>query len=126
MTIESKDLLVAIKAFSRGEKLPLDASEIHDSLEQAQTYAQSPTAYAGQTIKVLQNGKYETYVLNPSGDSLALEKVGVDASAVKNYVQIVENLQKQGKSKVLSIFKAQLVLFGMALISKQFLQTYSL
>lgn len=68
MTIESKDLLVAIKAFSRGEKLPLDASEIHDSLEQAQAYAQSPTAYAGQTIKVLQNGKYETYVLNPSGD----------------------------------------------------------
>ena len=40
MTIESKDLLVAIKAFSRGEKLPLDASEIHDSLEQAQAYAQ--------------------------------------------------------------------------------------
>ena len=31
MTIESKDLLVAIKAFARGEKLPLDASEIHDS-----------------------------------------------------------------------------------------------
>lgn len=99
MTIESKDLLVAIKAFSRGEKLPLDASEIHDSLEQAQTYAQSPTAYAGQTIKVLQNGKYETYVLNPSGDSLALEKVGVDASAVKNYVQIVENLPEAGQEQ---------------------------
>ncbi len=99
MTIESKDLLVAIKAFSRGEKLPLDASEIHDSLEQAQTYAQSPTAYAGQTIKVLQNGKYETYVLNPSGDSLVLEKVGVDASAVKNYVQIVENLPEAGQEQ---------------------------
>lgn len=99
MTIESKDLLVAIKAFSRGEKLPLDASEIHDSLEQAQTYAQSPTAYAGQTIKVLQNGKYETYVLNPSGDSLVLEKVGIDASAVKNYVQIVENLPEAGQEQ---------------------------
>lgn len=99
MTIESKDLLVAIKAFSRGEKLPLDASEIHDSLEQAQTYAQSPTAYAGQTIKVLQNGKYETYVLNPSGDNLVLEKVGVDASAVKNYIQVVENLPEAGQEQ---------------------------
>ena len=99
MTIESKDLLVAIKAFSRGEKLPLDASEIHDSLEQAQTYAKSPTAYAGQTIKVLQNGKYETYVLNPSGDSLVLEKVGVDASAVKNYVQVVESLPEVGQEQ---------------------------
>lgn len=99
MTIESKDLLVAIKAFSRGEKLPLDASEVHDSLEQAQTYAQSPTAYAGQTIKVLQNGKYETYVLNPSGDSLVLEKVGLDTSAVKNYVQIVESLPEVGQEQ---------------------------
>lgn len=99
MTIESKDLLVAIKAFSRGEKLPLDASEIHDSLEQAQTYAKSPTAYAGQTIKVFQNGKYETYVLNPSGDSLVLEKVGVDASAVKNYVQVVESLPEVGQEQ---------------------------
>lgn len=99
MTIESKDLLVAIKAFSRGEKLPLDASEVHESLEQAQTYAQSPTAYAGQTIKVLQDGKYVTYVLNPFGDNLVLEKVGVDASAVKNYVQVVEALPQTGQEQ---------------------------
>ena len=77
MTIESKDLLVAIKAYSRANPLPLDASEVHDSLEAAQAYAMSAKAYPGQTIKVLQNGVYETYVLNPNkdGNGLALGKV---------------------------------------------------
>lgn len=98
-TIDSNKILTTVKAFSRSEKLPLDASEIHDSLEQAQAYIQSPKAYAGQTIKVLQNGKYETYVLNPSGDNLVLEKVGLDTSAVKNYVQVVENLPQAGQEQ---------------------------
>ena len=64
MAIETKNLLVAVKAYARGNAIPLDSSEVHESLEAAQTYAKSATTYAGQTIKVLQNGKYETYVLN--------------------------------------------------------------
>ena len=78
MTIESKDLLVAIKAYSRANALPLDASEVHDSLEAAQEYAASAKAYPGQTIKVFQNGAYETYVLNPNENgNLTLNKISI-------------------------------------------------
>jgi len=66
-TIESKNLLVWVKAMSRGKALPLDASEIHDSLAAAQAYASNPIAYAGQTIKaLLEDGKYHEYILQPS------------------------------------------------------------
>ena len=92
MAIESKNLLVAVKAYARGNALPLDASEVYESLADAQAYAQSATAYAGQTIKVLQDGKYVSYVLNGSKGAYTLDKVGVDASEVKNFVQVVATL----------------------------------
>lgn len=92
MAIETKNLLVAVKAYARGNAIPLDSSEVHESLEAAQTYAKSATAYAGQTIKVLQNGKYETYVLNGSKGAYTLDKIGVDQSQLKNYVQVVSAL----------------------------------
>ena len=61
MAIESKNLLVWVKAMSRGQALPLDASEIHDSLAAAGTYAASAIAYEGQTIKAkLEDGKLVT------------------------------------------------------------------
>lgn len=101
MTIDSKNLLVAIKAYSRANPLPLDASEVHDSLAAAQEYAASAKAYPGQTIKVLQNGVYETYVLNPTEDGLGLTlgKIGVDESQFKNYVQVVETLPESGQEQ---------------------------
>lgn len=100
MAIESKDLLVSIKSYSRAEALPLDASEIQDSLEAAQNYAASPTAYAGQTIKALVNGKYLTYVLQPDGDNkLKLVKDGADAVNVKDYVQVVAALPQTGQEQ---------------------------
>lgn len=92
MAIETKNLLVAVKAYARGNAIPLDSSEVHESLEAAQTYAKSATAYAGQTIKVLQNGKYETYVLNGSKGAYTLDRIGVDQSQLKNYVQVVSVL----------------------------------
>lgn len=92
MAIETKNLLVAVKAYARGNAIPLDSSEVHESLQAAQTYAKSATAYAGQTIKVLQNGKYETYVLNGSKGAYTLDKIGVDQSQLKNYVQVVSAL----------------------------------
>lgn len=99
MAIESKNLLVAVKAYSRANPLPLDASEVWDSLAEAQAYAASPNAYAGQTIKVFQDGKYETYVLNGSEGAYTLDKIGVDASQVKNYVQIVDTLPTTGQEQ---------------------------
>lgn len=76
MAIESKNLLVWVKAMSRGQALPLDASEIYTSMEDAEAYASSPIAYAGQTIKVLQDdGKYHEYILQPGSSGYVLEEV---------------------------------------------------
>ena len=99
--IESKNLVVALKAFSRGNALPLDSKEVWDSYAEAEAYAGSVTAYAGQTIKVLVDGKYKSYVLQPSDAGYVLEEVGaVKASDIKQYVQVVPTLptsnQEQG------------------------------
>ena len=101
MAIDSKDLLVQLKAFSRAGSLPLDSSEVQDSLEAAQNYAKSAKAYAGQTIKALVDGKYVPYVLQPSenGTSLELSKVGVDASEVKTVVRVVDSLPESGQEQ---------------------------
>ena len=99
MAIETKNLLVAVKAYARGNAIPLDSSEVHESLEAAQTYAKSATAYAGQTIKVLQNDKYETYVLNGSKGAYTLDKIGVDQSQLKNYVQVVSALPETSSAE---------------------------
>lgn len=83
---ESNQMLVAVKAYTRGNPLSLDASETWESLSEAQTYASSAIAYAGQTIKAkLEDGKYHTYVLQPSDSGYTLEEVG-SSSNMKQYV----------------------------------------
>ena len=83
---ESNQMLVAVKAYTRGNPLSLDASETWESLSEAQTYAASAIAYAGQTIKAkLEDGKYHTYVLQPSDAGYTLEEVG-SSSSMKQYV----------------------------------------
>lgn len=98
-TIDSKNLLVWVKAMSRGQALPLDASEIHASLAEAQTYAASAIAYEGQTIKAkLEDGKYHEYILQPSDAGYALEEVGaINESDLKQYVMVVEALPESGQ-----------------------------
>lgn len=100
MAIESKNLLVWVKAMSRGQALPLDASEIYSTLEEAQSYAStSAIAYPGQTIKALTNdGKYHSYILQPSEAGYTLEEIGaVNQSDQKQYVQVVEALPESGQ-----------------------------
>ena len=87
------------KVYSRGIAAPLDASSVYTSLSEAQTYAQNPIAYAGQIITVLENSKYVPYILDGEAGSYTLSKVGVDASAVKNYVQVVEELPSAGQEQ---------------------------
>lgn len=99
MAIDSKNLVVAAKVYSRGVALPLDASSVYESLGEAQTYAASPIAYAGQVITVLEDGNYNAYILNGDSGSYTLQKVGVDASAVKNYVQVVSELPNSGQEQ---------------------------
>lgn len=100
MAIDSKNLVVAAKVYSRGVALPLDASSVYESLSEAQSYAQNPIAYAGQIITVKEGENYNAYILDGEAGAYTLSKVGVDASAVKNYVQVVSELpsssQEQG------------------------------
>ena len=99
MAIDSKNLVVAAKVYSRGVALPLDASSVYESLGEAQTYAQNPIAYAGQIITVKEGDKYNAYILDGEAGSYTLSKVGVDASAVKNYVQVVSELPGTGQEQ---------------------------
>lgn len=101
MAIESKNLLVWVKAMSRGQALPLDASEIHDSLGAAETYAASPIAYAGQTVKALGNdGKYHEYIIQPSDAGYVLEEVGaVNPSDLRQYVVVNDTLPESGQEQ---------------------------
>lgn len=100
MAIESKNLLVWVKAMSRGQALPLDASEVYSSLAEAQAYAESSAiAYPGQTIKaLLEDGTYHSYVLQPSDSGYTLAEIGtVSSSDIVQYVQVVEALPESGQ-----------------------------
>lgn len=94
-TYQDKPIVVAAKLYSRNFSGPLDIETVQESLDAAKTYAQSATAYAGQVITVLEDGKYVPYILNGNNGALTLDKVGVDASAIKNYVQVVDDLPEK-------------------------------
>ena len=100
MAIESKNLLVWVKAMSRGQGLPLDASEIYSTLAEAENYAtNSAIAYGGQTVKAMtDDGKYHSYVLQPSESGYVLEEIGsVSSSDIKQYVMVVDALPESGQ-----------------------------
>lgn len=99
MAYQSNQLLVAVKAYARGNALPLDASSVYESLAEAQSYAQAANAYAGQIITVKEGENYNAYILDGEAGSYTLSKVGVDASAVKNYVQVVTELPSSGQEQ---------------------------
>lgn len=98
MALEEKDMLVVIKSLARVNPLPLDADEVHDSLEAAEAYAAGPLAYPGQTIKALVDGQYVSYTLQGSEPPYELTKVGDEGSGedVKNYVQVLDELPEDG------------------------------
>lgn len=99
MAYQSNQLLVAVKAYARGNALPLDASSVYESLVEAQSYAKAANAYAGQIITVKEGDKYNAYILDGDAGAYTLTRVGVDASAVKNYVQVVSALPGTGQEQ---------------------------
>jgi len=99
MAIDAKNLVVAAKVYSRGVALPLDASSVYESLGEAQSYAKNPIAYAGQIITVKEGENYNAYILDGDAGAYTLSKVGIDASAVKNYVQVVSELPGTGQEQ---------------------------
>lgn len=83
---ESNQGVTQLKVLFRANPLPVDATEIWETLLEAQTYSQAANAYGGQTIKVkLEDGKYHQYILQPSEAGYTLEEVG-STSNIKQYV----------------------------------------
>lgn len=85
MAIDSKNLLVWVKAMSRGQDLPLDASEIWESKEAAETYARglldkSTVAYAGQQITVVTDDDISSYIIAQDGSLKKLATFTQDES----------------------------------------------
>lgn len=86
--------LVWVKAMARGQCFPLDATEVWTALGDAATegtatyYAKNdPTAYVGQTLKVVENGEVAVYVIsNAAGDLTKL----ADAQAVADAVEAID------------------------------------
>lgn len=99
MAFDANQLLVAVKAFSRANPLPIDATSVYESLEEARAYANAANAYAGQVITVKEGDTYNAYILSGANGSLTLSKVGVDASEVKNCVQVVTELPATGQTQ---------------------------
>ena len=84
---ESNQGVTQLKVLFRANPLPVDSTEIWESLSEAQTYSQAANAYAGQTIKAkLEDGKYHQYILQPSEGGYQLEEVGANPSSLKQYV----------------------------------------
>lgn len=84
------------RSFERLNPIPLDASEVHESIDGANTYLSSGKAYPGQTIKVRNtDGGFDSYVIGGTEGHLTLDKLNVNTSLVKNYIQPVEALPEK-------------------------------
>ena len=92
-------LLTVVKAYARSAALPIDSTLVWDSQAEAENYAKQPNAYSGQIITAKVGGKYKAFVLQGENGNCTIEPIGVDASAVKQYVQVgtrPESGQEQG------------------------------
>ena len=100
MNYDQSQLFTWLKSMSRPNPLPVDASEIWESLSDAQAYIKQANAYAGQTIKAkLEDGKFHTYVIQPSDGGYVLEEVGGSNVQTKQYVQIVDALPEDSQEQ---------------------------
>ena len=122
--------LVWVKAMERGQCFPLDATEIWYSLDEAIEYAKNdPTAYIGQTIKVIDqvNQTVVSYMIkNEAGD---LIEVGAGSSIdTQNILHGVyqKNLANILEDYVLNIDYAECLAFDTDEIVVDFTKTSSI
>lgn len=88
MAIDSKSLLVAVKAFAPANPLPLDSRSLWDTEAEAQNYAKQANAYAGQIITAKVGGKFKPFVLQGENGNCTIEPLGADPSQLKQYVVV--------------------------------------
>lgn len=99
MVIDSNKLIVAVKAYSPANPLPLDARSLWDSKAEADNYAKQANAYGGQIITAKVDGKFKPFILQGENGNCTIEPLGADPSTVKQYVQVgtrPESGQEQG------------------------------
>lgn len=73
-------------AMIRGNGIPLDATEVYNSLNAAIKYAATdPVAYEGQLLAVTENGDTNVYVIGPKSQGT----VTIDGAEVANYLKLV-------------------------------------
>ena len=73
--------------------------ETFDTVEAANTYAESDTsAYAGELISVLVNGKYKTYRLQSAKSGYTIEDINSDIQT-KQYVRIMDKLPESDQEE---------------------------
>ena len=88
MAIDSKSLLVAVKAFAPANPLPLDSRSLWNTEAEAQNYAKQANAYAGQIITAKVGGKFKPFVLQGENGNCTIEPLGADPSQLKQYVVV--------------------------------------
>jgi hypothetical protein len=106
MAIDSKNQLVWVKAMARGQALPLDASEVWESKTDAETYAagianSSSVAYVGQTLKVIENGEVNVYII---GDATGALIRLADAATVDAAIDAIPEVESIPDSDIIALF----------------------
>lgn len=99
MAIDSNKLIVAVKAYSPANPLPLDARSLWDTKAEADNYAKQANAYGGQIITAKVDGKFKPFILQGENGNCTIEPLGADPSTMKQYVQVgtrPESGQEQG------------------------------
>lgn len=128
MQIDNKDLLTLVKSFARANPLPLDKDEIKGSIAEAEAYLNSPIAYPGQTIKVLDdNGNYQLYIIQEHEETrefhLAKPEADIDISKLKKYIQVTNELPTEDKqTEVLYILTSDFT--GWIWTGKEYIQVF--
>ena len=77
--LDSSQKLVAVKAYARGNAIPLDASSAYDNIEDATEYAStSPVAYEGQIITAVVDNVPKAYTLKRETSGYSLAPIGLN------------------------------------------------
>lgn len=108
MAIDSKNQLVWVKAMARGQALPLDASEVWESKEAADAYAagianSSSVAYVGQTLKIIENGAVNVYIIKDTAGTLIRL---ADAATVDAAIEAIPEVESIPDSEIVALFSS--------------------
>lgn len=108
MAIDSKNQLVWVKAMARGQALPLDASEVWESKTAAETYAagiadSSSVAYVSQTLKVVEDGAVNVYVIGDTAGTLIRL---ADVDTVDAAIAAIPEIESIPDSDIVALFSS--------------------